>query len=69
VHERDIRGVYTITPGITGLGQVQGIDMSDPVRLAEVDAEYLKTRSLALDLRLALQTVRGGGAGDRVKST
>lgn len=69
IHEREIRGVYTITPGITGLGQVRGIDMSDPVRLAEIDAEYLKMRSLALDLRLALQTVRGGGAGDRVKST
>lgn len=69
VHEREIRGVYAILPGITGLGQVRGVDMSEPVRLAEIDAEYLQTRSLALDLRLALQTVRGGGAGDRVKST
>ena len=69
VHEREIRGVYGILPGITGLGQVRGIDMSEPVRLAEVDAEYLQTRSLGLDLRLAWQTVCGGGAGDRVKST
>lgn len=69
VHEREIRGVYSILPGITGLGQVRGVDMSEPVRLAEIDAEYLQTRSFALDLRLALQTVRGGGAGDRVKST
>jgi O-antigen biosynthesis protein WbqP len=69
VQEREIRGVYGIIPGITGLGQVRGIDMSEPVRLAEIDAEYLQTRSLALDLRLAWQTVRGGGSGDRVKST
>jgi O-antigen biosynthesis protein WbqP len=69
VQEREIRGVYGIIPGITGLGQVRGIDMSEPLRLAEIDAEYLQTRSLALDLRLAWQTVRGGGSGDRVKST
>jgi O-antigen biosynthesis protein WbqP len=68
VHEREIRGVYGILPGITGLGQVRGIDMSEPLRLAEVDAEYLQTRSLGLDLRLAWQTVCGGGSGDRVKS-
>ena len=69
VQEREIRGVYGIIPGITGLGQVRGIDMSEPVRLAEIDAEYLQTRSLALDLRLVWETVRGGGSGDRVKST
>jgi O-antigen biosynthesis protein WbqP len=68
VHEREIRGVYRILPGITGLGQVRGIDMSEPVRLAEVDAEYLQTRSLGLDLRLVWRTVCGGGSGDRVKS-
>ncbi|MCB1202763.1 MAG: sugar transferase [Verrucomicrobiae bacterium] len=68
VREREIRGVYEVLPGITGLGQVRGIDMSDPVRLAEVDGEYVRNRSLPLDLRLALQTVCGGGSGDRVKS-
>lgn len=68
VHEREIRGVYEVLPGITGLGQVRGVDMSDPVRLAEIDAEYVRARSLALDLKLVLQTACGGGAGDRVKS-
>ncbi len=69
VHEREIRGVYGILPGITGLGQVRGIDMSEPVRLAKVDAEYLQARSLRLDLRIVWETVCGGGSGDRVKST
>lgn len=68
IEERERRGVYTILPGITGLGQVRGIDMSDPVRLAEVDAEYVARRNLFFDLRIVAQTLVGKGAGDRVNS-
>jgi O-antigen biosynthesis protein WbqP len=68
VHEREIRGVLTILPGITGLGQVRGIDMSDPVRLAECDAEYLRRRSWTLDAAIVWRTLAGGGFGDRVRS-
>lgn len=65
IRERETRGVYEVMPGITGLGQVRGIDMSDPVRLAECDGEYVRTRSLRLDLEILLQTLlgRGGGTG------
>ena len=66
VEERWKRGVYAARPGITGLAQVQGIDMSDPVRLAIVDADYLARRSFLGDLGLLLRTVFGGGQGDRV---
>jgi len=69
IHEREARGVLLIRPGITGLAQIQGIDMSDPVRLAKVDAEYAAQRSLALDLQIILKTVLGGaGRGDRIQS-
>lgn len=68
IRERETRGVYAAIPGITGLGQVRGLDMSDPVRLAECDAEYVRTRNLRLDLVIVLQTLLGGGGGDRVKS-
>lgn len=54
-------------PGITGEAQVQGVDMSDPVRLAEIDAHYVNNRSFLGDLTLILQTVAGGGRGDRVR--
>ncbi|KQT85782.1 sugar transferase [Aurantimonas sp. Leaf443] len=67
VEERRARGVDRVRPGITGLAQVQGIDMSDPVRLAEEDARYVATRSFLGDLGLILRTVTGGGSGDRVK--
>lgn len=67
IRERDERGVFDILPGITGLAQIRGIDMSNPVRLAEADAEYVRRRSLRLDLEILLRTiVRGEGRGDRV---
>ncbi|MCC7250826.1 sugar transferase [Hyphomicrobium sp.] len=60
------RGVYAIRPGITGVAQVAGIDMSDPERLAVSDAEYLGTMSLLTDLQLIILTTFGAGRGDRV---
>jgi O-antigen biosynthesis protein WbqP len=60
------RGLHTIRPGITGIAQVAGIDMSDPARLAAKDAEYLTRMSLRFDLQLLLATLLGNGRGDRV---
>lgn len=68
IAERRKRGLYAIRPGITGIAQVAGIDMSDPERLARVDAHYLATMSLATDFRLIAQTALGAGRGDRVCS-
>ncbi|MCQ8784044.1 sugar transferase [Mangrovibrevibacter kandeliae] len=65
VEARRARGVLAVRPGITGLAQVRGIDMSDPLRLAAVDADYVRRRSMRLDLVLLLRTVIGGGRGDR----
>ena len=67
IAERERRGVYAARPGITGLAQIQGIDMSDPVRLAGIDADYVQRRSFFGDLLLILKTVVGGGQGDRVR--
>ena len=69
IEARDKRGVFDVLPGITGLGQVRGIDMSVPERLAECDAEYVREQSLSLDLRLLCDTVLGAGREDRVQST
>lgn len=67
VEEREKRGVFAILPGITGLAQVEGIDMSDPVKLAERDSDYVGDKSFALDLRILLATVTGKGNGDRIR--
>ncbi|MEM1443096.1 MAG: sugar transferase, partial [Verrucomicrobiota bacterium] len=68
IEEREKRGVFTVLPGVTGLGQINGIDMSVPERLAECDAEYVQNQNLALDLRIIWQTVMGAGREDRVRS-
>ncbi len=65
VKERKKRGVLDVLPGITGLAQIQGIDMSNPVRLARKDAEYIARRGLLLDVKIVLATFLGKGQGDR----
>ena len=68
VQERERRGVFAARPGITGMAQVQKVDMSQPARLAELDALMLDKISLGLYLRLLLMTVTGSGSGDRVRT-
>ena len=48
--------IFNIKPGITGLSQVLGYDMSNPKRLSEVDKLYLDNKSLKLDLLIFLAT-------------
>jgi lipopolysaccharide/colanic/teichoic acid biosynthesis glycosyltransferase len=62
---RDAWGVFEVKPGISGLAQVNDIDMSDPEKLARWDARYVALQSLILDLKVTLATVRGGGRGDK----
>ncbi|MBP0438637.1 sugar transferase [Tianweitania sediminis] len=59
-------GVTALRPGITGVAQVAGVDMSEPERLAALDATYLADMSLGHDLRLIARTLLGSGRGDRV---
>jgi lipopolysaccharide/colanic/teichoic acid biosynthesis glycosyltransferase len=69
IAERIQRGVMKVKPGITGWSQIKNIDMSDPVRLAVSDAEYLKLRSILLDIKIMFLTVLGRGQGDVVGSS
>ncbi len=67
IEERDSRGVFDVLPGITGLAQVNEIDMSTPQLLAEWDQRMIEKFSLVDYFRYILMTVAGRGAGDRVK--
>lgn len=64
IEERARRGVLALRPGITGVGQVAGLDMSRPAALAEADAAYIGPWSLRRDLLLLVRTATGGGQGD-----
>ncbi|MGC6399977.1 sugar transferase [Sphingomonas sp. FW199] len=60
-------GVDRLLPGITGVAQVAGLDMSTPAQLAEKDATYIGPWSLRRDLVLLLQTGLGRGRGDAAR--
>lgn len=67
VAERRVHGVFSMRPGLTGLAQVNGIDMSDPRELVRWEVTYMRIRGLLLDLRIVWQTFVGRGGGDRVR--
>ncbi len=67
IEERERVGVYNVRPGITGLAQINDIDMSIPKLLAETDADMLETMTLGKYFTYIFQTVLGKGSGDRVK--
>ena len=67
VNERNERGVYKVQPGITGLAQVNEIDMSTPRLLAETDARMIESLSVKTYFRYLFMTLVGKGTGDRVR--
>ena len=66
IAERERRGVFTVRPGITGLAQVNEIDMSTPEFLAVTDEQMIETLNFKNYFSYILQTVLGKGRGDRI---
>lgn len=60
-------GIYAARPGITGLAQVNGIDMSTPELLAQTDARMLRELDHRDYFKFILLTMLGKGTGDAVK--
>ena len=67
ISHRAALGVFSARPGITGLAQIQGIDMSTPELLAKTDAQMLASLTLPDYFRYIFLTVIGRGSGDRVR--
>ena len=61
IEARSRLGALAVLPGVTGLAQIQGVDMSDPQRLADIDAQYARTRTFGGDLLIILRTLTGSG--------
>lgn len=61
---RQEHGVFEARPGITGLAQISGIDMSTPEVLAQTDARMLAELTLGQYLSYIVQTALGSGRGD-----
>ena len=66
--ERSKRGVYKVRPGVTGLAQVNEIDMSTPRKLARYDQLMINSMDLKLYVKLIIDTALGKGHGDRVRT-
>lgn len=67
INYRERRGVYHATPGITGLAQVQNIDMSTPDLLSKTDAEMIESLNVTSYFKFILMTLNGKGSGDAAK--
>jgi lipopolysaccharide/colanic/teichoic acid biosynthesis glycosyltransferase len=68
IYAREAQGVFGVRPGITGLAQVSGIDMSTPELLAQTDAHMLNSLTVRAYFSYIMQTLKGKGAGDRVRA-
>jgi len=68
ISAREAQGVFGVRPGITGLAQVSGIDMSMPELLAQTDAQMLNSLTVRAYFRYIIQTLKGKGSGDRVRA-
>uniref|UniRef100_UPI004047D92C sugar transferase n=1 Tax=Algoriphagus sp. TaxID=1872435 RepID=UPI004047D92C len=68
IYERDSHGVYSVRPGITGLAQINKIDMSTPQLLAETDAKMIEKLNSLLYFKYIFLTIFGKGFGDRIKN-
>lgn len=67
IEARDTQGVYDVLPGITGLAQLSGIDMSTPELLAKTDKEMIDNLTLKKYFSYIIRTALGKGSGDAVK--
>jgi lipopolysaccharide/colanic/teichoic acid biosynthesis glycosyltransferase len=67
IQVRDSLGVYSVRPGITGLAQINKIDMSTPQLLAETDAKMIQELNTLGYFKYIFLTVFGKGFGDRIK--
>ena len=66
INERELRGVFEVRPGVTGLAQISAIDMSTPILLAKLDQKMIQSLSLKEYCTYIVQTLLGKGSGDRV---
>lgn len=64
---REKLDVFSVRPGITGLAQVSGIDMSTPDLLAQTDAKMIAQMSVCNYFKYIIFTLIGNGFGNRIK--
>ncbi|MCK8078706.1 sugar transferase [Vibrio sp. 1CM2L] len=66
IDERVFKGVFDARPGITGLAQINNVDMSTPKTLARLDEKMLENLSLKNYFYFIFRTLSGSGRGDNL---
>ena len=66
IKARTTYGIFIVRPGITGLAQINGIDMSTPELLAKTDARMLNQLNIRSYFKFIFITIIGKGSGDAV---
>ena len=64
INARRALNIFAVRPGMTGLAQVKSIDMSTPIKLAAVDADYITRAGFFLDIGILIATASDGARGD-----
>lgn len=54
---REIDNIFDVRPGITGLSQVLGYDMSNPEVLSKIDKLYIRKNNLKINIYILIATV------------
>jgi len=65
--ERDKYKANEVLPGLTGLAQISGRDELPIISKAKIDGEYVKKKSLILDVQIFIKTVFSVLKSDGVK--
>lgn len=68
LEERSSQKVYSVRPGITGLAQINGVDMSAPKELAALDAQMIQSMTALLYFKIIIATLLGKGSGDAAEA-
>ena len=66
IFHRNKYNIFDVRPGITGLAQIKGIDMSDPQKLAQVDSYMIYNLNIISYFKYLILTFFGKGRGDKI---
>ena len=67
ISHREELNVFLVKPGITGLAQIKGIDMSYPKKLALTDSYMISKYNQINYFKYLFLTLFGRGLGDKIK--
>ena len=67
IREREKNKIFIVKPGITGLAQINSIDMSNPEKLTIYDKKMIQTLNIKNYFKYLILTFFGKGRGDKIK--